>query len=216
MPAPKTYNLEPTPLVPNSPYPLIHYPRFFGSDGRNLDALTAYRSFLVNGWETQWIARYGPSQRAHYHSKTHECMTVLSGTATIRFGAADADDDMQTNTNGAGHEGGGVEIHAEPGDVFVIPAGVSHKTFDAKPVAESGFLIPGDGHRTAGGNVEETLKDVKLNGFTMIGAYQHGGEWDFSVGGEHAGRYETVWSVPKPARDPVLGEEREGLSGLWI
>jgi len=142
-------------------------------------------------------------------------MAVLSGTATIRFGAADTSSDLSASTHGTAHEDG-VELHAEVGDVFVIPAGVSHKTFDTSPETQMKLLTPGDGHRVEAEDVEKALGDVKIEGFTMLGAYpQDGGPWDFAVGGDHEGEFEKVWNVMKPENDPVLGRADNGLCGLW-
>jgi uncharacterized protein YjlB len=48
-----------------------------------------------------------------------------------------------------------------------------------------------------------------------MGAYPYGGVWDFAIGGEHEGREGEVWHVPVPGKDPVLGDSKEGLVGLW-
>lgn len=210
----KKYHLPATALMPNSPMPLLHYPGF-------LDLKTdckpekVYDLFASNGWQTQWIFRYGPTQRSHYHSQTHECMAVLSGTARIRFGVADTDPDLDKNTHGPAKEHGGVEVNAQPGDVFILPAGVAHKTFDTTP-AEFALLTPGDGHGIAAEDARAALAKIELSGFTMLGAYPiDGGTWDFAEGGESAGEYEKVWSVAKPEKDPVLGKAEEGLCGQW-
>merc|ERR1711967_149515 len=81
----KSYPLSPSKLIPNSPFPLLHYPGLL-SDKADCNTSKVYDLFTANGWEINWIFRYGPTQRSHYHSKAHECMAVLSGTATIRFG----------------------------------------------------------------------------------------------------------------------------------
>ena len=217
----KKYHLPPTALMPNSPQPLLHYPGFLSQEtttkGKDSVAIQAHDLFAKNGWETQWVFRYGQTQTSHYHSGVHECMAVLTGNARIRFGVADTVDDMEENTHGSGREEGGVEIDARAGDVFVVPAGVAHKTFDTTP-AEFALLTPGDGHHVMAkdGSVRDALKDVKLDGFTMVGAYPRGGgRWDFAVGGEDEGEYEKVWTVPKPGNDPVLGKAKEGLCGQW-
>ncbi|ROW11320.1 hypothetical protein VMCG_01381 [Cytospora schulzeri] len=211
----KKYNLPPTALIPNSPLPLLHYPNFLSSPSSR-DPTKVHEIFSHNGWQVQWIYRYGPTQQSHYHSAAHECMAVLSGEATIRFGAADEPGaDLEESTHGRGKEDGGVEVKARAGDVFVLPAGVAHKTFDTEPVADFQLLTPGDGHHVAGKDVAKSLQGVELSGFTMMGAYPEGGRWDFAVGGEHKDRYEEVWNVPKPGRDPVLGLDPAGLTGLW-
>lgn len=167
--------------------------------------------FNKNGWKVSWIFRYGPTQQSHYHSKAHECMAVLSGTATIRFGAADTSEDLDENTHGSAWESGGIELEAEAGDVFVIPAGVAHKTYNAKPDGEFALLTPGRAQGIEARDVKKVLADVVLSGYTMMGAYS-GGEWDFVKSG---GDYEKVWSVPKPKYDPVFGESGQGLGKEW-
>lgn len=214
----KKYHLPPTDLIPNSPHPLLHYPGL-------LDHLqivdrspeTVHELFHSNGWQTQWIFRYGPTQRAHYHSQAHEAMAVLSGTATIRFGVADTSPAVETT--GDGHEEGGVEVLAKAGDVFVLPAGTAHKTFDTTP-GEFTLLTPGDGHNVVKAEDVRGLSDSVKDGggFTMMGAYPaDGGAWDYAVGGERGKgkEYEEVWAVPTPAKDPVLGTAKEGICGQW-
>lgn len=215
---PQTYILPPNRLVPNSPYPLVHYPGLLAEKAEN-QAAAIHDLFSSNGWETQWIYRYGPTQPAHYHSATHECMAVLTGTATIRFGIADADAESKADTDDSAPDGQtahhGVEVQANPGDVFIIPAGVSHKTFNTPSGSTFELLTPGDGHSIDSHDVRQALMDVQLSGFTMMGAYPSGGAWDFSKGGEHVGAFPRVWAVEKPPRDPVLGDARSGLCGLW-
>ena len=209
----RKYTLPPTELMPNSPQPLLHYPGLL-SDGEACRAEKVHDLYQSNGLKSQLIFRYGPSQTSHYHSQTHECMTVLTGSATIRFGVADTSSDLDESTHGNGKEGGGVELQAKAGDVFILPAGTAHKTFDTTP-AEFVLLTPGNGHGIDAEDPREALKNIKLDGFTMIGSYPEGGVWDFAKGGENAGEYDKVWNVPKPSRDPVLGTVEEGLCGTW-
>lgn len=214
MPDISSYKLKPTRLIPNSPYPLIHYANYF-ADSTKWDAATIHQHFASNGWQTQWIYRYGPTQPSHYHSAAHECMAVLSGSATIRFGAADDDNKTHGDDDG-GEPTGGIELRAKAGDVFLIPAGVSHKTFDPEPADTFALLTPGDGRGIAATtDAREALARVELSGFTMLGAYPRGSVWDFSEGGDHVGGYEEVWSVAKPRLDPVVGLGKEGMGGFW-
>lgn len=210
----KTYHLSPTERIPNSPRPLIHYKNALArkQDGK-CDPVEAWDMFQANGWKVAWITRYAHTQLSHFHSQAHECMAVLSGTSTIRFGVADTTDDLEANTYGSSWEEGGLELDAEAGDVFVIPSGVAHKTYNTRPRTEFKFLTPGRGHLIAP-TLEESRKAVagiELTGFTMMGAYNNG-DWDFITSG---GDYEKVWSVPKPQYDPVLGDSQQGLCGLW-
>lgn len=211
----KKYNLPPTDLIPNSPHPLLHYPGLLDHLHIPYHAPEKIHDlFHSNGWQTQWIFRYGPTQPAHYHSQAHEVMAVLSGTAAIRFGVADTSPDLDKSA----HEEGGVEVPAKAGDVFVLPAGTAHKTFATTP-GEFALLTPGDGHRVDADDVRAALAGVEIgSGFTMMGAYpMDGGAWDFAVGGERrkGKEYEEVWAVPKPVRDPVLGTAKEGICGQW-
>jgi len=212
----KKYQLPPTALIPNSPHPLLHYPGLLANK-TDIKPHHVYDLFDSNGWQVQWIFRYGQTQDSHYHSQAHECMAVLTGSATIRFGVADTDPDLEESTHGSGKEDGGIELQANAGDVFVLPAGLAHKTFDTRPKAELTLLTPGDGHGVAAENVRDALSQIKLDGFTMLGAYPKVGAnvWDFAIGGENKGEYEKVWNVPKPECDPVLGKSEEGLCGLW-
>lgn len=220
----KTYYIPSTDLIPNSPKPLLHYPDILSRQSfadkheinPNARATEAYDLFTSNGWDAQWVFRYGLNQQSHYHSRTHECMAVLSGTATIRFGAADRDQTTIESIEDARKAGGGVEVHAEAGDVFVIPAGVSHKTFDTIPRAEFALMTPGDGHSIDAEDKRSVLQDLSLDGFCMIGAYpREGGEWDFAVG-QSSELHSKSWAIPNPQRDPVLGVAAEGLCGLWV
>lgn len=209
----KSYRLPPTSLIPNSPFPLLHYPGLLSKGELKPDQI--YQRFADNGWQTHWIFRYGPTQQSHYHSGAHECMAVLTGTATIRFGVADTSDDLNESTYGSGRETGGVEIEAKAGDVFVLPAGTAHKTHDTTP-AEFALLTPGKGKGIEAADPKKALSEIKLDGFTMIGAYPSGSSWDFAVGQKDDGHFKEVWSVPKPEMDPFLGNAKEGLCGLWV
>ncbi|KAJ9653015.1 hypothetical protein H2198_007762 [Neophaeococcomyces mojaviensis] len=213
----KRYQLPPTALMPNSPYPLLHYPGVLSDQIANSTNIApqVHEMFETNGWSTQWIFRYGQTQEAHYHSMTHECMAVLSGSATIRFGVADTSPDLEESTHGSGKEDGGIDLHAQAGDVFILPAGLAHKTYDTTP-AEFALLTPGKGRGIEADDPKAALQNLKLDGFTMIGAYPKDGKWDFSTGGENAEEYEKVWSVPKPECDPILGKADDGLCKHWV
>lgn len=148
-------------------------------------------------------------------------MVVLSGSATIQFGAADqedkAEDSGSATNNEQEKEEEGIIVQAHAGDVFIIPSGVAHKTFNAEPRLPFALLTPGDGHNVpSADDLRQAIADIPLSGFTMMGAYPNeGGEWDFCTGGGHVGGYEKVWAVVKPERDPVLGQDEEGLVGRW-
>ncbi len=205
--------LPPTDLIPNSPRPLLQYKNALPrpANAAHCDQVQVYDLFSANGWQVAWIFRYGATQKSHFHSQAHECMAVLSGTARIRFGVADTSSDLDENTHGAAWEAGGVELEAEAGDVFVIPAGVAHKTYNTQPSAEFALLTPGRGHGLGAEDPRAALRDITVDGFAMMGAYS-GGDWDFV---EQGGNYEQVWAVPKPECDPVFGKDGRGLSSTW-
>ncbi|KAK2801878.1 hypothetical protein FQN51_005027 [Onygenales sp. PD_10] len=207
------YHLPPTPLIPNFPRPLLHYKNILprNTTTSHCNPAEVWALFTKNGWNVQWIFRYGHTQLSHYHSQAHECMAVLSGTASIRFGVADTSPDLDENTHGSAWEDGGVVLQARAGDVFVIPAGVAHKTHNCKPEAEFKLLSPGSGRGIEAEDPERVLSEIELEGFTMLGAYS-GGSWDFV---ESGGIYEKPWAVPKPRLDPVFGRGERGLCKEW-
>lgn len=208
------YHLPETRLIPNSPQPLLHYKGLLSESERRPENID--RHFTQHHWKTQWIFRYGPTQGSHYHSRVHECMTVLSGTARIRFGVADLDDDLATNTWGGAHEPGGLELEVEAGDALIIPAGVAHKTYNTSPGEAFSLLTPGKGRGVQAENVYEALSNVELTGFTMMGAYPRNCiDWDFSRGGEDLHNFRASWEVAKPDLDPFLGTDNQGLCGRW-
>jgi uncharacterized protein YjlB len=209
----RQYHLLPTDRIPNSPRPLLHYKNVLSRrpNTSHCDAAEVWDIFTNNEWNVQWIFRYGDTQLSHYHSKAHECMAVLSGTASIRFGVADTSPDLEENTYGFAWEEGGILLEAEVGDVFIIPAGVAHKTHDTKPKADFALLSPGSGHGIEADDPRKALSKIKLDGFTMMGAY-NGGEWDFIATG---GDFEKVWAVPKPKYDPFFRSSDKGLCKRW-
>lgn len=103
-------------VFPNSPLPLLLYRGVTVGDGPE----PIERLFDRNGWPPQWRATVFTFH--HYHSKSHECLGVASGHATLRFGGPE-----------------GEEVRVQAGDVVVIPAGVAHQ----RVVASTDFLVVG-------------------------------------------------------------------------
>jgi len=102
---------------PNSRLPLLLYR---GAVARDAGAAALERLFKENGWAPQW--RDTVFTFHHYHSKTHECLGVAEGNATLRLGGPN-----------------GAEVRVEAGDVVVIPAGVAHQ----RVVASTDFMVVG-------------------------------------------------------------------------
>lgn len=48
----------------------------------------------------------------------------------------------------------------------------------------------------------------------MLGAYPKGFSWTWDEGGDDVGRYESVWNVPTPKLDPVVGK-KGGINKYW-
>jgi uncharacterized protein YjlB len=62
----------------------------------------------------QW--RYTMFSTTHFHTTTHEVLSISQGSATVLFG-------------GEANEGK-VEVRVEKGDVIVVPAGVGHRLLE--------------------------------------------------------------------------------------
>ncbi|KAJ5100258.1 hypothetical protein N7456_006310 [Penicillium angulare] len=214
LPEPIIYNIKPTKLIPNSPKPLIHYKGCFLRDGK-VDPVLAYDTFKSNGWDPQWVTRYGSHQRSHYHGQAHEVMAVLSGPGAIRWGVADLDDDSDKHTYGGANEEGSLHMQANVGDVFVIPAGITHKNYNPYTAStRDATCLTGDAHYIESEDPRKLVGELPLIEFTMIGAYPTGSTWTWEEGGDHVGRYESVWNIPNPVRDPVRGDQG-GINKLW-
>ncbi|RAH48954.1 cupin domain-containing protein [Aspergillus brunneoviolaceus CBS 621.78] len=217
------YSIPPTPLIPNSHKPLLLYKNCFLDPATGtVNAQLAYDTFRQNHWTPRWITTYGHAQRSHYHPHTHEAMVVLSGPGRIRWGTADLADDPAKHTYGVAgtdFEEGSVFVDVEAGDLFVIPAGVAHKSYDVATANEEPVAWTGSGaqrieaadERAFVGELQAT---GKVKGFTMMGAYPGEATWSWAEGGEHVGRFEEVWGVENAVLDPVFGREG-GIHVYW-
>lgn len=213
LPEPIAYNIKPTNLIPNSPKPLLLYKNCFFRDGK-IDPVLAYDTFKKNGWDPQWVTRYGRLQKSHYHGQAHEVMVVVSGPGAIRWGVADLDDDPEKHTYGGANEKAGLDMVANVGDVFVIPAGVSHKNYNPNTTMPESECLTGDAHHIESNDQRGLVGELPLVEFTMLGAYPRGFTWTWAEGGEHAGRFDEVWNVATPELDPVVGD-KGGITVYW-
>jgi len=103
-------------VFPNSSLPLLLYRQATEWGGPEpLETL-----FKGNGWPPQW--RDTVFTFHHYHSRSHECLGVARGHATLRFGGPS-----------------GTEVRVEAGDVVLIPAGVAHQ----RVLASADFMVVG-------------------------------------------------------------------------
>lgn len=142
-------------------------------------------------------------------------MVVLSGPGTIRWGAAHLGTDPQKHTYGDAYEDGSVFVEVSPGDVFVIPSGVTHKSYDPSATHPDSICLTGGGaHRIESDDPRGFVGALQAAGFSMMGAYPRGTSWGWAEGGAHVGRYEDVWGVENPELDPVLGN-KGGINTYW-
>jgi len=104
-----TVNLRSNKNFPNSLLPVIIYKQACLLPQQKNKAAEIIRGvFLKNSWANSW--KNGIYNFHHYHSTTHECMAVCSGTATVILGGPN-----------------GRRVTLAKGDIIIIPAGVGHK-----------------------------------------------------------------------------------------
>ena len=95
--------------IPNSKLPVLIYKAALGlPNQKNKSSEIVQKIFARNGWSNSW--RNGIYDFHHYHSITHECMAIASGSAAVILGGPK-----------------GKKIKLSQGDVIIIPAGVAHK-----------------------------------------------------------------------------------------
>ena len=102
-------------LVPNCSLvnkPLLIYRQVFTKTASTADVERHLRSIGIV--EPQW--RYTMYSTDHFHSTSHEVLTIVSGRAKLCFGHMDSPDAVQEQ--------------AEKGDVILVPAGVSHRLIE--------------------------------------------------------------------------------------
>lgn len=116
---PEQHILAPTPHVPNSKLPILVYENAIPDASQ----ITAEDIIQANKWLKggQWKGY----PVVHFHSNTHECYVVLSGNATYQLGKSPIDPSEDAN----GHKPG-MTLRVKQGDVFVLPAGVSHAAIE--------------------------------------------------------------------------------------
>lgn len=107
MPRPETYNLTPTPHVPNSALPVLVYRAVLPLPHSQNSAKDALEK---NDWIKGGVFKHYPTH--HFHSVTHECYAVFSGSSRFLLGRGPLDDDAY-----------GVEVELNAGDIIVQPVG---------------------------------------------------------------------------------------------
>ena len=149
--------IQPNGNIPNSELPLLVYRRAVRLQSDD-PASVFEKLFAANGWTDSW--RNGIYDYHHYHSTAHEVLGVYQGNATVNFGG----------------EGGPI-TKVWPGDVIIIPAGVSHKNLGAS------------------------------SDFGVVGAYPDGQKVDMHYGHpeERSKADANIANLPMPQEDPVQG-----------
>src|SRR5262245_16737657 len=98
--------------IPNSHLPLLIWKDRLPADARSGNGACAL--YRRNGWGGTWVYTVFPYW--HFHTRGHEVLACISGSARIGFGG---DRGLQTDVS--------------VGDVCIVPAGVGHKRLDASP-----------------------------------------------------------------------------------
>jgi uncharacterized protein YjlB len=126
----ESFQLKPNDGTPNSWLPLLLVRGAVGATESEATTLLER-----NGWVGTWIYTIYPFW--HFHTKGHEVLIGVAGSALIGFGSVD-----------------GIEVEMKPGDLALIPAGVGHKRIRGDdgfqvaggyPVGQSGNIVrPGE------------------------------------------------------------------------
>lgn len=146
MTEPQILTFEPDDGIPNSRLPLLFWRGRLAAAEVGGEAVCA--RYRRNGWQGTWIYTVFPFW--HFHTRGHEVLTCVAGSATIGLGGEQ-----------------GIKAEVKPGDVCVIPAGVGHKRLSATqdflmaggyPPGQSGDINrPGDIGLTEAGRAIETV-----------------------------------------------------------
>ncbi|RDW83505.1 putative cupin protein [Coleophoma crateriformis] len=173
---PELHYVHPTPHSPNSKLPIIVY--------RGALQDTSAESILSTIEPNAWLkgGQWKTYKIPHFHSNTHECYGIIKGSSTYLLGKSPIDPD--TYENG---EPIGFVLHVKVGDVFVLPAGITHRSLDSEGDYEFIGLYPGAA--TPEGNGEPR--------FDM--------HWGKESVGETKRLAQQVEAVSIPDRDPLYG-----------
>lgn len=131
------YSFKPSGGVPNSRLPLVFWPkRLPAVIGGGNAVMELYER---NSWTGTWVYTVFPFW--HFHTKGHEVLTCVAGSAKIGLGGDD-----------------GIVATVSVGDVSIIPAGVGHRKLAASPdFLMAGGYPPGQtGNIVRPGDLEQT------------------------------------------------------------
>ncbi|MBE7184942.1 MAG: cupin domain-containing protein [Methylobacterium mesophilicum] len=121
----QTFTFGPENGIPNSDLPLL-----FAKGAVRSESGDATTLLEENGWAGIWVFTVYPFW--HFHTKGHEVLIGVQGTALIGFGGER-----------------GIEVEMKPGDLALIPAGVGHKRL----CGDNGFQVAGGYPPGQSGNI---------------------------------------------------------------
>ena len=141
----ETHMFEPAGGIPNSRLPLVMRKNGLPESARSGSAACAL--FRRNGWGGTWVYTVFPYW--HFHTRGHEVLACVSGSAQIAFGGDQ-----------------GLKADVLVGDVCVIPAGVGHRRLDASPdFRMAGGYPPGqEGNIVRPGDLDDARITRELSG----------------------------------------------------
>ncbi|KAF2193524.1 hypothetical protein K469DRAFT_691090 [Zopfia rhizophila CBS 207.26] len=175
---PEQHFLSSTPHVPNSKLPILVYRgvlQGFSADGM-LEHIQSNEWIKGGQWKAYAVA--------HFHSNVHECYAVIKGKSTYQLGKSpiDAEVDEEGRENG-------MKLKVAEGDVFVLPAGVSHCSIESEGDYEFIGLYPKGSPAWDMNYCKETPEETKVKAVDCS-------------------------KVPVPDLDPVFGKSGP-LPRLW-
>ena len=138
------HHFKPSGGIPNSRLPLVFWRKRLPAGISGGDAVVEL--YRRNGWTGAWVSNVLPFW--HFHTKGHEVLTCVSGSAEIALGSDD-----------------GIVASVSVGDVTLIPAGVGHK----KLSASSDFLMAGSYPPGQSGNIVRP-GDIDVSSATVASA----------------------------------------------
>jgi len=152
----------------NAHFPLVHYLSPIRLATHRDPAGAFEELFASNGWKDSW--QDGIYDFLHFHTHSHEVLGIVRGTGCVQFGGLR-----------------GRPLHANAGDVIILPAGTGHQRLSAS----EDFLVVG---AYPEGSAYDELRPRQRNHDRLLG---------------------DIEAVPPPKTDPVYGANGP-LRQLWV
>ena len=189
---PETYCFAPTAHVPNSTFPVLIYREVLSPS--DATALKFRDALEKNHWKQGGV--FKTFKAHHFHSVTHECYAVFSGSSRLLLGRGPLDD-----------PDAGKEVDLRAGDMIVLPSGVAHCSLSSDGDYEYLGLYP------------EVSPLFRLYWPTRSNEVSQGSpKWDNNFckadASETEEKAKKAGAVPVPQFDPVYGEDGP-LVQIW-